>query len=140
MREVPPERLLLCMVNYHNRQNDYENFRLRLEKLLPASVNVPRGLGCKSYITFLRFENNWQVVELPQINYSRFLWLFKNRSVNLRRTLKPFLLADRIIDQKGHALPRASSAPAIAGMTGCFDSAFAPPSDQTSAALSRSAG
>ena len=137
IREVPPERLLLCMVNYHNRQNDYETFRLRLEKFLPASVNAPRGLGCKNYITFLRFENNWQIAELPQINYSRFLWLFKNKSVNLRRTLKPFLVADRIIDQKGHALPRASSAPAITGMTARLDAASAPP---TSAALSRPAG
>jgi hypothetical protein len=65
IREVPPERLLLCMVNYHHRQNDYETFRLRLERFLPASVNVPRGLGCKNYITFFRFENNWQIVELP---------------------------------------------------------------------------
>jgi hypothetical protein len=91
IRSVPPERLLLCMVNYRDRQNDYETFRLRLEKFLPGTVRVPRATGCRNSISFFRFEPNWRPVELPVVNHWWFLWLFKKHAVNFQRTLAPFL-------------------------------------------------
>ena len=108
IRAVPPERLLFCMVNYHCRQNDYETFRLRLEKFLPAGVHVPRGVGCANRIMFFRFDKNWQPIALPVINYLRLLWLFRNRAVNFQRTLKPFLFTGA-----GAPLPSELSTPPL---------------------------
>jgi len=100
IRSVPPERLLLCMVNYRDRQNDYETFRLRLEKFLPGTVRVPRATGCRNSISFFRFEPDWGPVELPVVNHWWFLWPFKKRAVNFRRTLAPFLSTGGVIGEK----------------------------------------
>lgn len=111
IRTVQPQCLLFCMVDYRDRQNDYESFRLRLEKLLP-DARVPRGIGCKRHISFFRFEKDWQPVELPLVYHWRLAWPFRNRAVNFRRTLKPFLVAAGVIDERGKPAAFARTATA----------------------------
>ena len=104
-----PARILMCMVDYRDRQNDYEVFRLRLEKLLPAGVQVPRAVGNNPYITFLYFDETWQVHELRLRYYSRIAWPLRFRAVDLQSTLQPFLQTAGVVDAKGKALPSAAS-------------------------------
>jgi hypothetical protein len=105
-----PTRTLMCMVDYRDRQNDYEVFRLRLEKLLPSGAQVPRAVGNNPSITFLYFDETWNAHELRLCYYSRLLWRIKFRAVDLQRTLQPFLQTAQLVDAKGKAL--ASAAPA----------------------------
>jgi hypothetical protein len=107
IRMAEPSRVLMCMVNYRGRQNDFEIFRLRLEKFLPSGVQVPRGIGNNPYVTFLYFDNQWQPHELRLVYYSRLLWPVRLRAVNLLRTLKPFLQGCRLVDDNGKMLPPA---------------------------------
>ncbi len=95
-----PSRVLMCMVNYRGRQNDFETLRLRLEKYLPGGVTVPRATGDHPYITMLRFDNNWQPHELRLFYYSRWIWPFRLRAVNLKRTLEPFLEGCGLLEAK----------------------------------------
>jgi hypothetical protein len=104
-----PARILMCMVDYRDRQNDYEVFRLRLEKLLPAGIQVPRAVGNNPYITFLYFDETWQVHELRLRYYSRIAWPLRFRAVDLQSTLQPFLQTAGVVDAKGKALPSAAS-------------------------------
>jgi hypothetical protein len=107
---VGPSRVLMCLVNYRGRQNDYENFRLRLEKFLPAGVQVPRDIGINRGIFFFYFDNNWQPHELKLLYYSRLVWQFRLRAVNAERTLGPFLKACGMVDANGKMLPPAERA------------------------------
>lgn len=107
IRMSEPSRVLMCMVNYRGRQNDYEIFRLRLEKFLPAGVQVPRGIGDNPYISFLYFDNQWQPHELRLVYYSRLLWPFRLRAVNLFKSLEPFLKGCGLVDSQGKILPPA---------------------------------
>ena len=110
-----PARILMCMVDYRDRQNDYEVFRLRLEKLLPAGVQVPRAVGNNPYITFLYFDETWQVHELRLRYYSRIAWPLRFRAVDLQSTLQPFLQTAGVVDAKGKALP-SGSRPELEGL------------------------
>jgi hypothetical protein len=104
---VEPPRVLMCLVNYRGRQNDYESFRLRLENFLPAGVQVPRDIGNRRGIFFFYFDDNWQPHALKLLYYSRLVWPFRLRAVNAERTLEPFLKACGLVDANGKMPPSA---------------------------------
>ena len=93
------------MVNYHDRQNDYEDFRLKAKQFLPGETRLPRGIGNHFEITFLSFDENWQPREHHLEYFSRLGWIFRRRVVDLKSTLAPYLEANAMIDERGRLLP-----------------------------------
>lgn len=83
---VEPERLFYCMMNFRNRQNDYENFRIRFEAL-QKDVALPKFIGNSNGIYFFRFNANWQV-ESVQLKYRKwYKWPFVGNAADLESTL-----------------------------------------------------
>ena len=84
---VEPERLFYCMMNFRNRQNDYENFRIRFEALR-TDITIPRFIGNSEGIYFFRFKANWQL-ECVQLKYRKwYTWPFVGNAADLESTLK----------------------------------------------------
>jgi hypothetical protein len=115
IQSLPPERLLLCMVNYRDRQNDYETFRIRLGRLLPETVSVPRATGCRPSNCFFRFGRDWQPVELAVVNHRFFVWPFKGHAVNFKKTLGPFLAGAGVDGKREVLAARAAPHRAVIG-------------------------
>lgn len=83
---VVPERLFYCMMNFRNRQNDYENFRIRFEALR-AGITLPRFIGNSDSIYFFRFNADWQP-ERVQLKYHKwYKWPFAGNAADLESTL-----------------------------------------------------
>lgn len=83
---VTPEKLFYCMINFRNRQNDYENFRTRFEALRP-DIHLPRFIGNSEHIYFFRFKADWET-EFVQLRYRKwFTWPFVGNAADLETTL-----------------------------------------------------
>lgn len=105
LKTVKPNRVLMCLVNYVGRQNDYETFRLRLEQLLPEGTEAPRSVGYNRAITFFCFDSHWEPRQLYLKYYSKFLWPLRFQAINFMRSLEPFLLVCGLIDSDGETRP-----------------------------------
>ena len=89
LSKVDLRRVLFCMVNFHNRQDDYENFRIRanefLEQPLPDSVSYSRTP------TFIYFDDQGRsYVQEVSCRFPGF-WPILGEAVDLNYTLHPFL-------------------------------------------------
>lgn len=92
MRTVPPERLLISLVNYRTamgaKQGAYDNLRVRMGQefgvLLPPSV---------MHAAFLWFSPDWTAHELPSWYRSPFAWPVAPMAIRLDKTLAPYLAA-----------------------------------------------
>lgn len=104
MSTVDPRRTLMCMVNYRDRQNDYESFRLRASGFLPEEVELPPAIGNHHCITFLSFDADWQPRQLDLEYYRRPGWIFRRRVVDLKSTLQSFLETNALADRRGRVL------------------------------------
>jgi len=89
--KAAPEKILLCLVNYHGFQDDYETFRLRMESLFPGHPALPRSIGNESRIAFMTFDANWEPKVHYLKNYWAIKWPFRGTTANLNATLKPYL-------------------------------------------------
>jgi heme/copper-type cytochrome/quinol oxidase subunit 2 len=86
---VAPERILICLVNFKNRPDDYEQFRRKIEPLLP--VALPRVVPFLDTCSFLYFEQDW-TPRLQLLSYrSPFLWGISGDATDLNYTLAPFI-------------------------------------------------
>jgi hypothetical protein len=86
---VAPQRILMCLVNFKGRPDDYEQFRLKIEPLLP--VSIPRIVPYLEQYAFLYFETDW-TPRLQLLNYrSPFLWGLVGDATDLNYTLMPFI-------------------------------------------------
>ena len=90
LKTVNPKKLLLCMVNYRDFQNDYEDFRLKLKNFLP-NTEISKSIGNNNKITFLHFDENWNSFEVKLRYRFALLWPIYGTATNLKATLKPFL-------------------------------------------------
>ena len=107
---VPRQRILLCLSNYRGRQDDYDDFRVRLKQ--ETGVDLPRSIGNRNEILFAFFDaaGNPQVHTLSSL--SPLLWPLLGQVADLRRTLVDFVdPAHRSVSPylkktyEGHALP-----------------------------------
>ncbi|MEX0963772.1 MAG: hypothetical protein WDZ52_07005 [Pseudohongiellaceae bacterium] len=89
--KAAPGKILLCMVNYFGFQNDYENFKARMEALHPDRPALPNSIGNERRIVFLGFSENWEPRQYTLQNYWSISWLFRGTTANLAKTLKPFM-------------------------------------------------
>lgn len=96
LKYAPPEKLLLCLVNYRGYQNDYEDFRIKMKELIPDSDFV-RGLGNSNKIAFAHFDKTWKPIIEPLQYRSRLVWPFYGNALNLNKTLSSFLVKVRNI-------------------------------------------
>ncbi len=90
LARMQPGKILLCLVNYKHRQDDYETFRFRMEKLHP-NIRLPLSIGNEHRIAFLRFDEKWHPETLNLKYLPAIIWPFTGRAVNLKNTLKHFL-------------------------------------------------
>jgi hypothetical protein len=86
---IEPQRLLLCLVNFSRRQDDYEAFRLKAEEYLPCPL--PRWLGCTAAVCFMYFDRDWtpRVQILDHLNAMAWPWV--GSTADLNYTLQPFI-------------------------------------------------
>jgi hypothetical protein len=117
LTRVGPERTLVCMVNFKNRQNDYEDFRLRAEAT--SRHSLPRSVGNSDAPTFLYFEAD-RSPHLVELSYlSPLLWVFLHRAADFDHTLGPIL--DRVKGGPAPApsLPRIHRGMRLLGLVEC---------------------
>jgi hypothetical protein len=89
LKLVQPQRILMCLVNFKGRPDDYEQFRLKIEPMLP--VNLPRVVPYLDQYAFLYFEADW-TPRLQPLNYrSPLLWGLVGDATDLSSTLTPFM-------------------------------------------------
>ena len=81
---LKPEQLLLCLVNFANTQQGYDEFRLRFEDQI--GHKLPRTL---SGAHFMCFHHDWRPQLLPSIDRSPFLWPLVGVAVDLRISRLP---------------------------------------------------
>lgn len=86
MRNTPPERILISLVNYRNKQGAYDNLRVRMGQeygvVLPPSA---------SHASFLWFSTDWSSRALPGWYRSPFKWPVARMAVDMPRTLAPYI-------------------------------------------------
>ncbi len=89
LETVPPEKLLFCLSNFRERQNDYEDFRLRAEST--PGWRFPRSVGNLNEAQFLFFDSNRAPI-LHAISFrSPIRWMFLGQAADLRHTLARFI-------------------------------------------------
>lgn len=89
LNKVEPENIILCMVNYRNHQEYYENFYRRFTKLRP-DIKIPRSLGNDSQISFIDFNKDWSANVRHLNYYSSIQWPFTGNALNLKKTFKNY--------------------------------------------------
>lgn len=89
LTNVPLQKILFCMVNFHLRQNDYEAFLLRTKPLLKESIPLAGGLTTTPAFLFFDQAATPRVVATSYSN--PVLWPWLGNAVDLGTTLKPFL-------------------------------------------------
>jgi hypothetical protein len=89
LSRVAPPRIVMCLVNFRDHQDDYETFRLRVEEVYPWPL--PRSVGHQEAPTFLWFDADSRP-RLATLGYqSPIVWPFLSRAADFRRTLAPVL-------------------------------------------------
>lgn len=89
LKLVKPQRILMCLVNFKGQPDDYEQFRLKIEPLLP--VNLSRVVPYLDQYAFLYFETDW-TPRLQLLNFrSPFLWGLIGDATDLDSTLAAFM-------------------------------------------------
>ena len=107
LETVPPEKLLFCLSNFRERQNDYEDFRLRAEST--PGWRFPRSVGNLNEAQFLFFDSNRAPI-LHAISYrSPIRWMFLGQAADIRHTLARFIdrtdtTHARVIERRSHGL------------------------------------
>ncbi len=85
-----PQQVILCMVNYKNHQEYYENFYRRFKSLMPG-IKLPRSTGNENKITFLAFDAEWNPFVLDMKYYTPVIWP-TGKVTNIGSTFKKFLV------------------------------------------------
>jgi hypothetical protein len=84
---VNPANLFLCMINYKEHQNAYEDFRLRFESI-KGEIRLPRFIGNTREICFFRFDAE-SVPSLIRLRYKKFFyWPFVGSAADLHKTFE----------------------------------------------------
>ena len=96
--KVDPRRVLLCMVNFHRRQNDYEKFRIRAEAF--TGQGLPRYLGYTDTACFIYFDADWKPYVQQVSCRAPITWPIVGDPVDLRYTLQPFLNSVDAVNQQ----------------------------------------
>lgn len=87
MSSLDPSKVVLCLVNFQRRQDDYETFRVRLE--LGHGVALPRSVGNLDVPSFIAFEPD-RTARLRTVDYrTPYVWPFLNLAADLPTTLDP---------------------------------------------------
>ena len=89
LKECKPENIILCMVNYRNHQEYYENF-LRRFKAINPKIKIPWSIGNENKTMFITFDKNWQPFIFDLKYYSIFRWPFTGNALNLNKTFKDY--------------------------------------------------
>jgi tetratricopeptide (TPR) repeat protein len=88
-RRVSPHRVLLCMINFWQRPEDYDDFRVRLA--CDHGLQMPRLVPFRDQPCFVYFEPDG-TARLQDLCYrSPIFWTFTGNAVNIRRTIKSFV-------------------------------------------------
>jgi hypothetical protein len=96
LARVEPFRILVCLVNFRDRPEDWEEFRLRVEPLLGGMptlrpVPLPRSVPFLDEFSFLYFERDW-TVRVQRLNYRQpVCWPILGDATDLDYTLGPFV-------------------------------------------------
>ncbi len=86
LARIPPQKLLLSLINFRGRQARYTLFRLRFERV--TGRQLPRCIGDG---IFCRFDSEWMPQVLPARMRTPFLWPMCRCVLRFRATLRPFL-------------------------------------------------
>jgi hypothetical protein len=86
---LPPQRLLLSMLNFYRMPNEYERFREWL--WLRTGVRVPALVPHLRRPCFVDFDGDYQPGIQALCYCSPFLWPITGAAVNVRRTFARFL-------------------------------------------------
>jgi len=114
MRTVPPERLLISLVNYRGKQGAYDNLRVRMDR--EFGVRLPPSAG---HAIFLWFGRDWTVHPLAAWYRPPLQWPIAQTAIQMDRTLAPFLAS---LDG---APPRDAGTPPVYSHTRQFAAVFA---------------
>jgi hypothetical protein len=93
---VEPEKILFCLSNFRERQNDYEDFRLEVE--WTTGWKFPRSVGNQLAPLFLFFKADRSPVVHALSSRSPVLWLVLGEVTDLRHTLAAFVDSGRQSD------------------------------------------
>jgi tetratricopeptide (TPR) repeat protein len=86
---VERQRILLCMVNFRHKQNEYERFRIRAESFLQTPL--PKAIGCIYRPVFLYFTRDGEP-QVQQVRWrSPFVWPLVGDGIDMSATLNSFL-------------------------------------------------
>lgn len=89
LSQVDPQKILVCLVNFYQKQNDYEKFRLRAESFLKQPL--PRYAAYTRTPTFLYFDKDWNPYLQEVSCHAPANWPFRGETIDLNYTLQPFL-------------------------------------------------
>jgi hypothetical protein len=89
LNRVEPFRILLCLVNFRDRPDDWERFRVRIEPSLP--MPLPRMIPFLDEFSFLYFERDW-TPRVQRLSYRQpICWPIFGDATDLDHTLGPFV-------------------------------------------------
>ncbi len=86
LEKVSLDKVLVCLVNFHRRQNDYEAFRLR--SLSHLKMPLPHSGGLTSTPSFVSFQRDGSSTLLPTSYRAPLSWPLAGNAVDLEETLK----------------------------------------------------
>ena len=118
---VTPQRLILCLANFRDSAQDYEDFRQRFGKLVGAKL--PRSLGKAQFMFFT--DTAWTPRLLDSIPRNPLLWPALGVGIDIGKTLHPFLsrlpdpppgLPEKVDGKAGWIWPRALAAVFLWGL------------------------
>lgn len=89
LTNVPVQKVLFCLVNFHLRQNDYEAFLIRTRPLLKQPIPLAGGLTTTPAFLFFSDDGTPRVVATSYSN--PVLWPWIGNAVDLGTTLKSYL-------------------------------------------------
>ena len=103
-QKCEPCRVLLCLVDYWKRPDDYENLILLIRRTM--QVNLPRAVPYLDRPAFVYFDAGWGPVFQPLSYKCPIWWPLTGNAPDLDYTLQPFL-------QGVHGGDREPSRPAL---------------------------
>jgi hypothetical protein len=87
IKRVGPRRLILCLANFKDSIQDYDDFRQRFQKMVGAKL--PRSLYNSHFMYFT--DAAWTPRLLESVPRNPLLWPVVGVGIDLERTLHPFL-------------------------------------------------
>jgi len=91
LERVEPQRMIMCLVNFKGRQDDYEAFRLRVEEAIGRPL--PRSIGNLENPAILYFDRDGTARHVELRYHSPLVWPLLLQAADLRGTLAPLVMA-----------------------------------------------